>query len=157
MMNMSSVKEKLTSSGQGGDAKKSTNSVEPLNSPKKSAEANMTVPTDALDAERGLGSARQQHQDDGQGNQMQPEEPFSVFTKAQRRFVIFTAALTTLLPPLTASIYYPVITMLARDLNVSLTDINLTITTYLVCYPSPGHDLKNKFNPLLIRFDTFDR
>ncbi|KAH6655376.1 major facilitator superfamily domain-containing protein [Truncatella angustata] len=41
-------------------------------------------------------------------------------------------ALTTLLPPLTASIYYPVITELARELNVSITEINLTITVYLI-------------------------
>jgi len=58
--------------------------------------------------------------------------PFSVFSIAQKRLIVLIAAFTTLLPPLTGSMYYPVIPMLARDLHVSVTDINYTITAYLV-------------------------
>lgn len=65
-----------------------------------------------------------------------PIRPFP-YSQAQKIFIVFIAALTTLIPPLTASIYYPVITQLAGDLHVSITDINLTITTYLVRTESP--------------------
>lgn len=83
----------------------------------------MTNPSDAVDLEKGPSLA-------------QPDPPFSVFSQAQKIFIVFIAALTTLIPPLTASIYYPVITQLAGELHVSITDINLTITTYLVHTPS---------------------
>ncbi|KAK9418972.1 putative Major facilitator superfamily (MFS) profile domain-containing protein [Seiridium unicorne] len=76
---------------------------------------------------KGVDSAQQKRQ-----YSSQTEAPFSVFSQARKSLILFVAALTTLLPPLTASIYYPVITLLARDLNVSITNINLTITTYLI-------------------------
>lgn len=79
----------------------------------------MHTVSDAVDPEKGP-------------SQAQPDPPFSVFSQAQKILIVFIAALTTLIPPLTASIYYPVITQLAGDLHVSITDINLTITTYLV-------------------------
>jgi hypothetical protein len=60
------------------------------------------------------------------------EEPYSIFTIAEKRFITFIASLTTLLPPFTGSMYYPVITLLAEDLNVSISAVNLTITAYLV-------------------------
>lgn len=83
----------------------------------------VTNPSDAVDPEKGPSLA-------------QPDPPFSVFSQAQKIFIVFIAALTILIPPLTASIYYPVITQLAGELHVSITDINLTITTYLVHTPS---------------------
>ncbi|KAI1322386.1 major facilitator superfamily domain-containing protein [Xylariaceae sp. FL0255] len=58
--------------------------------------------------------------------------PYSIFSPAQKRLIVLIVALTTLLPPLTASIFYPVIPLLARELHVSITDINLTITIYLI-------------------------
>lgn len=85
---------------------------------------------DIPDIEKGLGGA----QGEKPNNPLQ-EAPFSVFSHTQKRFIVFVAALTTLVPPLTASIYYPVITTLARELNVSTTNINLTISIYLVCRP----------------------
>ncbi|KAK9770839.1 putative Major facilitator superfamily (MFS) profile domain-containing protein [Seiridium cardinale] len=83
--------------------------------------------SNAANIEKGVESAQQNRQ-----YSSQPEAPFSVFSQAGRSLIIFVAALTTLLAPLTTSIYYPVITLLARDLNVSIADINLTITTYLI-------------------------
>lgn len=68
--------------------------------------------------------------------------PYSVFSSLQKWTVVFIVALTTLLPPLTASIFYPVITLLAKELDVSITDINLTITIYLVGTSSPARKIK---------------
>ena len=69
--------------------------------------------------------------EDGENNN-EPEPPYSIFSVAEKRFMVLIASLTTLFPPLTSSMYYPVITLLATDLDVSINSINLTITTYLV-------------------------
>lgn len=125
---MSSAEEKPTTLRQDDISRsKSINSVGNIVSPWQ-PETSAIISSDVLDTEKELDGVQRENQ----GNP-QSEGPFSVFSKAQKRFIVFIAALTTLMPPLTASIYYPVITMLAEDLNVSTTDINLTITTYLVC------------------------
>lgn len=58
------------------------------------------------------------------------EPPFSTFTHTQK--IVLTISFIGLLSPLSASIYFPAIGTLANDLHVSVTDINLTVTTYLV-------------------------
>jgi len=89
-------------------------------------ETGALIPPGASDAEKGIPKEEEKH--DGPD----PSPPFSIFSLMQKRFIVLIVALTTLLPPLTASIFYPVITLLARELHVSITDINLTITIYLV-------------------------
>lgn len=42
------------------------------------------------------------------------------------------ASLAALFSPLSANIYYPALNTLSEDLHESLSNINLTITTYLV-------------------------
>ena len=63
-------------------------------------------------------------------------EPYSVFTPTQKRFIILTAALASSFSPLSANIYYPALNSIAEDLLVSPSQINLTITTYMVWYQS---------------------
>jgi hypothetical protein len=60
------------------------------------------------------------------------EPPFSTFTHTQKKLIVLTISFIGLLSPLSASIYFPAINTLAKDLHVSTTDINLTVTTYLV-------------------------
>ncbi|CRL24458.1 Sucrose/H+ symporter, plant [Penicillium camemberti] len=60
-------------------------------------------------------------------------EPYSVFTSTQKRLIILTAALASSFSPLSANIYYPALNSIAKDLGVSPSQINLTITTYMVC------------------------
>lgn len=61
------------------------------------------------------------------------EAQYSVFTKPEKRWVIFLIAMAGFFSPLSANIYFPAINYLARDLSVSLELINLTITAYLIC------------------------
>ena len=61
-------------------------------------------------------------------------EPYSVFTPTQKRLIILTAALASSFSPLSANIYYPALNSIAKDLGVSPSRINLTITTYMVGY-----------------------
>ncbi len=65
------------------------------------------------------------------------EPPFTVFSVREKRFIVIIASLAALFSPLSANIYYPALNTLSADLHVSLSKINLTITTYLVCYPDP--------------------
>ncbi len=60
-------------------------------------------------------------------------ESFSIYTKKQKRLMVVVAAIAAFFSPLTASIYLPALNTLAKDLNVSNSQITLTITTYLVC------------------------
>ncbi|KAJ5190012.1 Major facilitator superfamily domain general substrate transporter [Penicillium cf. griseofulvum] len=60
-------------------------------------------------------------------------EPYSVFTSTQKRLIILTAALASSFSPLSANIYYPALNSIAKDLRVSASQINLTITTYMIC------------------------
>lgn len=57
---------------------------------------------------------------------------YSVFTKNQKRCIILAAALASAFSPLSANIYYPALNSIAKDLHVSPSQINLTITTYMV-------------------------
>jgi hypothetical protein len=88
-------------------------------------ETGVLILPDTPDAEKGIPKEEKRDGPDA-------SPPFSIFSLMQKRFIVLIVALTTLLPPLTASIFYPVITLLARELHVSITDINLTITIYLV-------------------------
>lgn len=58
--------------------------------------------------------------------------PFSVFTKSQKRFIVFMASWAGFFSPVSSSIYLPALNALAKDLNVSSTLINLTLTSYMI-------------------------
>lgn len=59
-------------------------------------------------------------------------EPYSHFTKPQKRLIITVIAAAGLFSPLGSFIYFPAITSLASSLNVSIEKINLTITSYMI-------------------------
>ncbi|GKZ28277.1 hypothetical protein AbraIFM66950_000089 [Aspergillus brasiliensis] len=61
------------------------------------------------------------------------KKPYSVFTAGQKRLIILTAALASSFSPLSANIYYPALNSIASDLHVTSSQINLTITTYMLC------------------------
>lgn len=57
---------------------------------------------------------------------------FSVFTKRQKRFIVFMASWAGFFSPVSSQIYYPALTSLSRDLSVSTSLINLTLTSCMV-------------------------
>jgi citrate synthase len=74
------------------------------------------------------------------------QKPYSIFTKSQKRLIILAAAIASTFSPLSANIYFPALNSIAQDLKVSPSQINLTITTYMVRYPhilSMIHDLES--------------
>lgn len=61
-----------------------------------------------------------------------PVIPYSTFTKPEKRLICFLIAFAGMFSPLSSFIYYPAITSLSKDLQVSIEQINLTITSYMV-------------------------
>jgi len=62
-----------------------------------------------------------------------PQKDYSSFTLWEKRFIVFAATMGAFFSPFTAQIYFPALNTIAKDLNVSSSQINLTMTTYMVC------------------------
>ncbi|XXG95097.1 hypothetical protein Hte_001357 [Hypoxylon texense] len=58
--------------------------------------------------------------------------PYTVFTPSIIRWIIFMNCISAFISPITANIYFPAIPALSRDLGVSVGQINLTLTTYMI-------------------------
>lgn len=61
-----------------------------------------------------------------------PRVAYTVFDVRQRRHLTIILGLTTITSPLTATIYLPLLPLLARNLDTSAQAINLTITIYII-------------------------
>jgi hypothetical protein len=60
------------------------------------------------------------------------EQPFTSFSRSTRIFIVFMVAVSALISPFAATLYYPALNPLAQQLDVSSSLINLSITTYMV-------------------------
>ena len=56
----------------------------------------------------------------------------SLFSKRQKRYIVFMTAWAGFFSPLSANIYFPALNTLAADLKVSNELINLTLTSYMI-------------------------
>jgi hypothetical protein len=61
-----------------------------------------------------------------------PEPPYTVFGHGEKIAIILLVSFTAVISPFSSSIYLPALTTISEDMNVSLSLINLTVTTYLV-------------------------
>lgn len=71
--------------------------------------------------------------------------PYSVFSGGERALVIVIGSFAALISPLSSSIYLPALNSLAYDMDVSVSLINLTITSYLVCQTCHDRPLSSSF------------
>ncbi|KAI7779539.1 hypothetical protein LA080_000728 [Diaporthe eres] len=60
------------------------------------------------------------------------DEQWSVWSTRGKRTIIFSASFASLLSPLSSNIYFPALEPIARDLHVSNTLVNLSISTYII-------------------------
>ncbi|KAJ5761438.1 MFS transporter [Penicillium manginii] len=60
------------------------------------------------------------------------QRDFSVFTVGQKRAIVATGSLAAFFSPLSSSIYFPALETISHELGVSISKINLTVTTYLI-------------------------
>src|SRR5277367_426281 len=97
--------------------------MEPQRSEEKTAQ-----PLHDIENDTDISDAQQQ----SKSRDVEPEPPFSIYSSREKKVIVLMASLAALLSPLSANIYYPALNVLADELSVSLTLINLTITAYLV-------------------------
>ncbi|KAI0176402.1 major facilitator superfamily transporter [Hypoxylon sp. FL1284] len=57
---------------------------------------------------------------------------YSAFTDWEKRGIVLGAAIGAFFSPLTAQIYLPALTVLADEFQVTVSQINLTVTTYMI-------------------------
>lgn len=70
---------------------------------------------------------------DGEAAAVRVEDgKYTNFTKPQKRCIITLVAFAGMFSPLSSFIYYPAIHTIALDLGVTITLVNLTITSYMV-------------------------
>lgn len=72
----------------------------------------------------------------GSDNVERYEPPYTILSEKEKIFTIIMASFAAFISPVSSSIYYPALNPLARDLNVSVSKINLSITVYMVLYTS---------------------
>ena len=58
--------------------------------------------------------------------------PHSIFSKSSKIFIVFLVSLSALVSPFAATLFYPALNVLAKQLNVTQSMVNLSITTYMV-------------------------
>lgn len=58
--------------------------------------------------------------------------PYTVFSPGMKRWIVAMNCVAAFISPTTANIYFPAIPTLARDLGVDISQINLTLTTYMI-------------------------
>jgi uncharacterized membrane protein (DUF2068 family) len=87
---------------------------------KEIRETSVTIPKTVQDANAGTSS----------GDLADVE--YSVFTASQRRYIVFMASWAGFFSPVSSQIYFPALNTLAKDLHVSNSLINLTLTSYMV-------------------------
>lgn len=60
------------------------------------------------------------------------EQPFTVYTVWEKRWIVFLSAFAGMFSPMSSFIFYPAITAISNGLNVSVGLVNLAITTYMI-------------------------
>ncbi|KAL0942088.1 MFS multidrug transporter [Colletotrichum truncatum] len=65
-------------------------------------------------------------------SQPDPDEPYSIFDKRQKGLIVFIVSTAATFSGFASNIYFPALSTIAQDLNVSVELINLTVTTYLI-------------------------
>jgi hypothetical protein len=58
--------------------------------------------------------------------------PYTIYSKRQKIAIILAASVASFFSPMSANIYLPALNSIAKDLNITSSLINLTLTTYLV-------------------------
>ncbi|KAK2627302.1 hypothetical protein QTJ16_003268 [Diplocarpon rosae] len=61
-----------------------------------------------------------------------PEPPYHVFSLARKKQLVYIVSLAGLFSPLSSNIYFPALGNIAKDLNISLSMVSLTVTVYMI-------------------------
>ncbi|KAF4341760.1 dityrosine transporter [Fusarium beomiforme] len=61
-----------------------------------------------------------------------PDPPYTIFTYKEKVGIILLVSFLAIISPLSSTVFLPAITSISQDLNVSVSLVNLTITSYLI-------------------------
>ncbi|ROW14089.1 hypothetical protein VPNG_04121 [Cytospora leucostoma] len=112
--------------GQGPDAK---NNIDRAQS---SADVH-TSDDSPTDADPSTEDAAPDTEPDPEALTRVPSGPaYSAFSPAMKKWIITVVSFTSFISPMTANIYFPALNPIANDLGVSVSLINLTLTTYMI-------------------------
>lgn len=59
--------------------------------------------------------------------------PYSVFGKGMKIWIIFLVSVSALISPFGATTFLPALNVLTEVLDITPTQVNISITTYMVC------------------------
>lgn len=97
--------------------------------------------------ERELSTSESHDEAEPQQNAMMPTlsrtttgPPYSIFSHKAKIFIVMSVSLSSLISPFGATTFYPALNVLAADLHVTPSLINLSLTTYMVCPPLSSQD-----------------
>ena len=94
--------------------------------------SNKGIPLSGLQSAESSASASENVQFADNDNSPAVQGPYSVFTSSQKLGIVLLVAFASCFSPLSSFIYYPGLTAIAKDLNTTLSKINLTITSYMI-------------------------
>jgi len=60
------------------------------------------------------------------------DAPWSRWSAKQRKWIILSASFASLLSPLSGQIYFPALEAIAKDLHITDSQVNISITTFLI-------------------------
>ncbi|KLJ09860.1 hypothetical protein EMPG_14720 [Blastomyces silverae] len=78
------------------------------------------------------GRVQEGQQRAGSSDSTSSQPVHSIFTPAQRRYIVASISWAALFSPVSANIYLPALNTLARELSVSISMMNLTVTSYMI-------------------------
>ncbi|KAM6482696.1 major facilitator superfamily domain-containing protein [Trichoderma sp. SZMC 28011] len=66
------------------------------------------------------------------GTRHSTNEPYSIFSRRMKIWITIMATVASVVSPMTAHIYFPALDAIAEELNVSISLINFTLTSYMI-------------------------
>ena len=90
------------------------------NSPDTESKSNVPIDSSAPEP----GEVKTQNNED--------EAPYCILPEKEKVLLMLLCSFAAIISPISSSIYFPAIGTLAENLHVSVSDINLTVTMYLV-------------------------
>ncbi|KAL5358259.1 major facilitator superfamily domain-containing protein [Aspergillus floccosus] len=90
-----------------------------------------------------------------------PDPPYSIFDKRQKWLIVIIVSTAATFSGFASNIYFPALTTIANDLNVSLELVNLTVTSYLIfqglapSFWGPVSDVKGRRTAYICTFIVF--
>lgn len=104
----------------------------------ESADWSAVEPSEHSEVEREHSDIEHEQQD-VEGNELRPElsrtttgPPYTIFSKRAKLFIVASVSVAGLISPFGAVTFYPALNVLAKQLNVTPSMINIALTTYMV-------------------------